>query len=83
VEGLLGLDDFYPKALHRPRPANTAADGSHSLAPGMVSGIMQVNLQIPARADLASGPVPIVITLTDPLTGASFGTQAQATVSVR
>ena len=33
VEGLLGLDDFYPKALHRPRPANTAADGSHSLAP--------------------------------------------------
>ena len=52
-------------------------------APGMVSGIMQVNLRIPPSANLASGPAPIAITLTDPLTGASFSTQAQVTVSVQ
>ena len=61
-------------------PATVQYYGS---APSMVSGIMQVNLQIPARVDLPSGRVPIVITLTDPLTGASFSTQAQVTVSVQ
>jgi uncharacterized protein (TIGR03437 family) len=50
-------------------------------APSLVSGVMQVNVQIPANAP--SGPVPIVITLTDPATGLSYSTQAQVTVSVQ
>jgi uncharacterized protein (TIGR03437 family) len=50
-------------------------------APGLVSGVMQVNVEIPANAP--SGAVPIVITLTDPATGLSFSTQAQVTVSVQ
>jgi uncharacterized protein (TIGR03437 family) len=61
-------------------PATVQYYGS---APGMVSGLMQGNLQIPARADLPSGAEPIVITLTDPLTGASYSTQDRVTVSVQ
>ena len=60
-----------------------AAVQYYGSAPGMVSGIMQVNLQIPPGANLPSGPAPMVITLTHPLTGASFSTQAQVTVSVQ
>jgi uncharacterized protein (TIGR03437 family) len=50
-------------------------------APGLVSGVMQVNVQIPANAP--SGPLPIVITLTDSSTGLSYSTQSQVTVSVQ
>jgi uncharacterized protein (TIGR03437 family) len=50
-------------------------------APGLVSGVMQVNVQIPSNAP--SGPLPIVITLTDPSTGLSYSTQAKVTVSVQ
>jgi uncharacterized protein (TIGR03437 family) len=50
-------------------------------APGEVSGVMQVNVQIPANAP--TGPLPIVITLTDPTTGLSYSSQAQVTVSVQ
>jgi uncharacterized protein (TIGR03437 family) len=50
-------------------------------APGLVSGVMQVNVQIPANAP--SGAVPIVITLTDASTGLSYSTQSQVTVSVQ
>jgi uncharacterized protein (TIGR03437 family) len=50
-------------------------------APGEISGVMQVNVQIPATAP--SGPLPIVITLTDPATGLTYSTQAQVTVSVQ
>lgn len=50
-------------------------------APGLVSGVMQVNVQIPSNAP--SGPLPIVITLTDPSTGLSYSSQAQVTVSVQ
>jgi uncharacterized protein (TIGR03437 family) len=50
-------------------------------APGLVSGVMQINVQIPSNAP--SGPLPIVITLTDPSTGLSYSTQAQVTVSVQ
>jgi uncharacterized protein (TIGR03437 family) len=50
-------------------------------APGLVSGVMQVNVPIPANAQ--SGPLPIVITLTDPTTGLSYSSQAQVTVSVQ
>ena len=50
-------------------------------APGLVSGVMQVNVQIPAN--VPSGPEPIVITLTDPATGLSSSTQARVTVSVQ
>jgi uncharacterized protein (TIGR03437 family) len=50
-------------------------------APGLVSGVMQVNVQIPANAP--SGAVPIVITLTAASTGLSYSTQAQVTVSVQ
>ena len=49
--------------------------------PGEVSGVMQVNVQIPANA--LTGPLPIVITLTDPTTGLSYSSQAQVTVSVQ
>ena len=59
-------------------PATVKYYGS---APGLVSGVMQVNVQIPATA--SSGAVPIVITLSDPNTGLSYGTQAQVTVSVQ
>lgn len=50
-------------------------------APGEISGVMQVNVQIPATAP--SGALPIVITLTDPATGLSYSTQGQVTVSVQ
>jgi uncharacterized protein (TIGR03437 family) len=50
-------------------------------APGLVSGVMQVNVRIPANA--ASGAVPIVITMTDAATGLSYSTQQQVTVSVQ
>ena len=50
-------------------------------APGEISGVMQVNVQIPANAP--SGALPIVITLTDPNSGLSYSTQAQVTVSVQ
>jgi len=50
-------------------------------APGLVSGVMQVNVQIPANAP--SGALPIVITLTDPATGLAYSTQGQVTVSVQ
>jgi uncharacterized protein (TIGR03437 family) len=50
-------------------------------APGLVSGVMQVNVRIPANAP--SGPLSIVITLTDPTTGLSYSSQAQVTVSVQ
>jgi uncharacterized protein (TIGR03437 family) len=50
-------------------------------APGEISGVMQVNVQIPANAP--TGALPIVITLTDPATGLSYSTQAQVTVSVQ
>jgi uncharacterized protein (TIGR03437 family) len=50
-------------------------------APGEISGVMQVNVQIPANAP--SGALPIVITLTDPATGLSYSTQAQVTVAVQ
>jgi len=59
-------------------PAQVQYYGS---APGLVSGVMQVNVQIPANA--SSGAVPIVITLTDPNTGSSYSTQGQVTVSVQ
>jgi uncharacterized protein (TIGR03437 family) len=59
-------------------PASVQYYGS---APGEVSGVMQVNAQIPANAP--SGALPIVITLTDPSTGLSYSTQAQVTVSVQ
>jgi uncharacterized protein (TIGR03437 family) len=50
-------------------------------APGLVSGVMQVNVRIPANAP--SGAVNIVITLTAPDTGLSYNTQGQVTVSVQ
>jgi uncharacterized protein (TIGR03437 family) len=50
-------------------------------APGLVSGVMQVNVQIPANAP--SGALLIVITLTDPATGLAYSTQGQVTVSVQ
>jgi len=50
-------------------------------APSLVSGVMQVNVQIPANAP--TGALPIVITLTDPTTGLTYSTQAQVTVSVQ
>jgi uncharacterized protein (TIGR03437 family) len=50
-------------------------------APGLVSGVMQVNVRIPSNAP--TGPLPIVITLTDQTTGLSYSTQAQVTVSVQ
>jgi uncharacterized protein (TIGR03437 family) len=50
-------------------------------APGEISGVMQVNVQIPATAQ--TGALPIVITLTDPATGLSYSTQGQVTVSVQ
>jgi len=50
-------------------------------APGLVSGVMQVNVQIPANAP--TGALPIVIILTDPETGLTYSTQAQVTVSVQ
>ena len=50
-------------------------------APGQISGVMQVNVQIPATAP--TGALPIVITLTDPASGLSYSTQAQVTVSVQ
>jgi uncharacterized protein (TIGR03437 family) len=50
-------------------------------APGEISGVMQVNVQIPANAP--SGALPIVITLTNPSTGLTYSTQAQVTVSVQ
>jgi uncharacterized protein (TIGR03437 family) len=50
-------------------------------APGEISGVMQVNVQIPAAAP--TGALPIVITLTDPATGLSYSTQGQVTVSVQ
>jgi uncharacterized protein (TIGR03437 family) len=59
-------------------PAQVQYYGS---APGEISGVMQVNVQIPATAP--SGALPIVITLTDPATGSSYSTQAQVTVSVQ
>jgi hypothetical protein len=42
---------------------------------------MQVNVRIPSNAP--TGPLPIVITLTDQTTGLSYSTQAQVTVSVQ
>jgi uncharacterized protein (TIGR03437 family) len=59
-------------------PATVQYYGS---APGEISGVMQVNVQIPANAP--SGALPIVITLTNPSTGLSYSTQAQVTVSVQ
>jgi len=59
-------------------PASVQYYGS---APGLLSGVMQVNVQIPANAP--SGALPIVITLTNPATGLSYSTQAQVTVSVQ
>ena len=59
-------------------PAQVQYYGS---APGLVSGVMQVNVQIPANAP--SGALPIVITLTDPNSGSSYSTQGQVTVSVQ
>jgi uncharacterized protein (TIGR03437 family) len=53
----------------------------YGTAPGEISGVMQVNVQIPATA--LTGPLPIVITLTDPATGLSYSTQGQVTVSVQ
>ncbi len=50
-------------------------------APGEISGVMQVNVQIPANAP--SGALPIVITLTDPATNLTYSTQGQVTVSVQ
>jgi len=50
-------------------------------APGLVSGVMQVNVQIPASTP--SGAVPIVILLTDPETGFSYSTQGKVTVAVQ
>jgi uncharacterized protein (TIGR03437 family) len=60
-------------------PASVQYYGS---APGLVSGVMQVNVQIPANAP-SGAAVPIVITLTDPATGLSYSTQTQVTVSVQ
>jgi uncharacterized protein (TIGR03437 family) len=59
-------------------PASVQYYGS---APGEISGVMQVNVQIPATAQ--TGALPIVITLTDPATGLSYSTQGQVTVSVQ
>jgi uncharacterized protein (TIGR03437 family) len=59
----------------------TAQVQYYGSAPGEISGVMQVNVQIPATAP--SGALPIVITLTDPATGSSYSTQAQVTVSVQ
>jgi uncharacterized protein (TIGR03437 family) len=53
----------------------------YGTAPGEISGVMQVNVQIPATAP--TGPLPIVITLTDQATGLSYSTQGQVTVSVQ
>ena len=53
----------------------------YGTAPGEISGVMQVNVQIPATAP--TGPLPIVITLTDPATGLTYSTQGQVTVSVQ
>ena len=53
----------------------------YGTAPGEISGVMQVNVQIPATAP--TGALPIVITLTDPATGLSYSTQGQVTVSVQ
>src|ERR1035437_2957108 len=51
VEGLLGLDDFYPKAPHRLWPANTAADGSHFLAPGGLANLYDIGKLYQANID--------------------------------
>jgi len=72
----------------QPQLTATATVGSlpaaveyYGSAPGMVSGVMQVNVQIPAGA--ASGDLPIMVTLSDPVTGLSYNTQARVTVSVQ
>jgi uncharacterized protein (TIGR03437 family) len=78
-----------PAPWKQPRLMATATIGNlpalvqyYGSAPGLVSGVMQVNVQIPANAP--SGPtVPIVITLTDQATGLSYSTQSQVTVSVQ
>ena len=62
-------------------PALPAVVQYYGSAPGLVSGVMQVNVQIPATAP--TGALPIVITLTDPATGFSYSTQGQVTVSVQ
>jgi uncharacterized protein (TIGR03437 family) len=59
----------------------TASVQYYGTAPGEISGVMQVNVQIPATAQ--TGALPIVITLTDPATGLSYSTQGQVTVSVQ
>ena len=56
-------------------PAQVQYAGS---APGIIYGVMQVNVLIPANAP--SGALPIVITLG---TGTTFSTQAGVTVSVQ
>jgi len=72
----------------QPQLTATATVGSlpaaveyYGSAPGMVSGVMQVNVQIPPGAP--SGALPIVVTLSDPAAGVSYDTQARVTVSVR
>ena len=77
-----------PAPWKQPRLRATATVGGLSApvqyygsAPGEISGVMQVNVQIPAAAP--TGALPIVITLTDPATGLSYSTQGQVTVSVQ
>jgi uncharacterized protein (TIGR03437 family) len=77
-----------PAPWKQPRLKATATIGGsqavvqyYGSAPSLVSGVMQVNVQIPANAP--SGVLPIVITLTDPSTGLSYSTQGQVTVSVQ
>jgi uncharacterized protein (TIGR03437 family) len=77
-----------PAPWKKPQLTATATVGTfpalvqyYGSAPGDVSGIMQVNVQIPANAPSGT-QVPIVITLTDPTTGLSYNSQAQVTVSV-
>jgi len=43
VAALTGLDDFNPKPPTRLRPANTAGDGTHALAPGDLATIYDVD----------------------------------------
>lgn len=40
---LVGLNDFYPKPPHPPRPAYTASDGTITLAPGDLTTIYDIN----------------------------------------
>jgi uncharacterized protein (TIGR03437 family) len=43
VVGLMGLDDFYPRAPRRAKPANTSSTGAHTLVPDDIAAIYNIN----------------------------------------